>query len=406
MGTCKYLYRRARDAAGKVLTVQCAPCGNKELDLFECTCPERRDPVHDMNDIVTLNDCKTCGYKTVNTVAEVAAADSANLPIMKTEQPPVETVKQVPKPRALILRNHLSPGDVLVMTAAVYALHKAHPGRFLTAVDTTAPAVWEHNPDVKQGLEDAEVVACHYPAVHRCNQEPIHMLLGYSEFLAHALQVPVPLCINRPVVYVSDEEKGWLNQVQEQKGYAGKFWLINSGIKQDFRAKLWPWYQELVDLLQGEVQFVQVGSLEHLHKPLRGVINLIGQTDQRQLVRLCYHAQGVVCGTTFLMHLAAALQKPAVVLAGGREPKSWNTYPFQTLLNNVGALSCTVKNGKPEACWKSRVVLVGDGQEQDNSLCEQPVLLETPVGKCMTMIKPGTVADAVRAYYLGGVLSH
>ena len=68
----------------------------------------------------------------------------------------------------------------------------------------------------------------------------------------------------------------------------------------------------------------------------------------------------------------------------------------------MGTLPCC----RDTACWKSRVVKLGDGAEQDQSLCDAPVLTEVPSGKCMAMIRPETVADAVRAYYTGGVLSH
>jgi hypothetical protein len=50
------------------------------------------------------------------------------------------------KPRRLLLRNRQSPGDIVMLTAAVRDLHAQNPGRFITAVDTTAMALWDHNP--------------------------------------------------------------------------------------------------------------------------------------------------------------------------------------------------------------------------------------------------------------------
>ena len=52
-------------------------------------------------------------------------------------------------------------------------------------------------------------------------------------------------------------------------------------------------------------------------------------------MRLTYHAQGMLCPVTALMHLAAAAEmkggwpknRPCVVVAGGREPMQWEAYP-------------------------------------------------------------------------------
>ena len=59
-----------------------------------------------------------------------------------------ETAKRLmkggPMPRRLILRSLQSPGDVVMLTAAVRDLHAACPGQFETDVRSSAPALWEH----------------------------------------------------------------------------------------------------------------------------------------------------------------------------------------------------------------------------------------------------------------------
>ena len=65
----------------------------------------------------------------------------------------------------LILRNRQSPGDVLMLTAAVRDLHRCYPGRFQTDVRTTAEALWENNPHLTpfaEGDADVETLDCHY----------------------------------------------------------------------------------------------------------------------------------------------------------------------------------------------------------------------------------------------------
>ncbi len=130
------------------------------------------------------------------------------------------------------------------------------------------------------------------------------------------------------------------------------------------------------------------------HPPLQNVLNLIGKTDMRQLIRLAWHADGAVCGVTMLHHLMAAHEKPCVTIMGGREPVNWNSYPKCQLLHTFGSMPCCRDGG----CWKSRVTKLDDGAEQNNSLCEQPQPGGEPLPRCMTLIRPETVADAIRLY--------
>jgi len=63
--------------------------------------------------------------------------------------------------RRLILRSFQSPGDVLMLTAAVRDLHAAYPGEFETDVRTSADAIWENNPHVtpvQEGHPEAQTL--------------------------------------------------------------------------------------------------------------------------------------------------------------------------------------------------------------------------------------------------------
>ena len=120
------------------------------------------------------------------------------------------------------------------------------------------------------------------------------------DHLASKLGLPLTLTHNRPFLYLRDEEKGWINQVAETTGYKGKFWLINSGYKNDFTIKKWRlryWEETLAHLTEKyKMVFIQVGEKGHNHKPIAGAINFIGKTDSRQLIRLAYHASGAIRG--------------------------------------------------------------------------------------------------------------
>ena len=145
---------------------------------------------------------------------------------------------------------------------------------------------------------------------------------------------------------------------------------------------------------------MQCGEGHHYHPKLKNVIDLVGKTDLRQLVRLMWHADGVICPVTMLMHLAAAVEtkpgrpknRPCVVIAGGREPSHWEAYPHHQYLHTNGALPCCDHGG----CWKSRVEPLGDDDEKDDSLCLHPIALPSGVKlpKCLDMI---TAMDVIRA---------
>jgi ADP-heptose:LPS heptosyltransferase len=320
------------------------------------------------------------------------------------------------QPRRLILRNFQSPGDVLMLTAAVRDLHRAAPGRFMIDVRTSCPALWENNPHLTplgDGDVDVETMDVHYPLIHQSNHLPVHFLHGMALYLAEKVGIGVPVTEFRGDVYLTEAERRAPSPAAEA-GAPERYWVIVAGGKRDFTAKWWSpvAWQAVVDALAGRVRFVQVGEAGHHHPPLQGVTNLIGRTNTRDLMRLIHHADGVLCGVTFAMHLAAAVppavgrppHRACVVVAGGREPPHWEAYPHHQFMHTVGALPCCAHGG----CWKSRCQLVGDGDAKDTSnLCERPVQVtaDLRVPQCMDMIRPADVVRRIELYYEGGSLA-
>lgn len=289
----------------------------------------------------------------------------------------------------LLLKTDQMPGDAVAMTAAIHSLHAAHPSKYITAVESPWPEVFEYNPNLVPAgtIPGAQVVHMHYPAVHRCNDRGIHFMQGWCEFLGMALGVQVPLLTNRPHLYFPNPSPP-----------TEDFWVVCSGGKRDFTTKLWGHrnYQEVVDYLHGRVRFVQVGAARDEHHKLERTESMVGMTTLRQLFDMVRHAKGVLCGISLLMHVAAALEKPAVIVAGGREPVQWNAYPKQQYVHTVGALSCrSVQGHVGNACWRSRVVPLGDGTVFDAATCERPV---GGLPLCMGMISPAEVAELVLRY--------
>jgi len=108
------------------------------------------------------------------------------------------------------------------------------------------------------------------------------------------------------------------------------------------------------------------------------------------------------------MHLAAAVEckhggpanRPCVVVAGGREPPSWEAYPTQQFLHTIGRLPCCAEGG----CWRSRSVPLADGDEKDEErhLCVDVV---ENLPHCMHLITPAAVTKAIELYLRGPPLS-
>lgn len=311
----------------------------------------------------------------------------------------------------LILNCDLSPGDIVMLTAAVRDLHRCYPGRFLTDIRTLCPDLWLHNPHltpISDGDPDATILECSYPLIDRCNESPNHCLHGFIEFLNERLGLKIIPTAFKGDIHLSALEKSWCSQVREVTREDIPFWIIAAGGKYDLTIKWWNTgrYQAVVNHFRGRIQFVQVGASDHHHPKLNGVIDLRGKTTLRELVRLVYHAQGVLCGVTALMHLAAAIEiksprvtnRPCVVVAGGREPAHWEAYPGHQFIHTNGALSCCAGGG----CWRDRTLRLRDGDERDakHSRCVDVV---NDLPRCMDLITSSEVIQRIQLYFQRGL---
>ncbi len=329
------------------------------------------------------------------------AVQMANRIVPLTEE---ELLRKYPIAKKIIIRSSLSLGDIVMLTAAVRDLHKQYPGKYITDVQTSCETVWDNNPYItKLKKEEAEVIECAYPLINDSNQKPYHFIHGYMQDLSKKLGISITPTLFKGDIHLSEKEKS-----EYPFDTNTPYWLIVSGGKFDYTIKWWETkrYQEVVDHYKGKIQFVQVGAIEHSHKGLNNVIDIRGRTTHRQLIQLIYHAQGVVCPVTSLMHLSAAIppkapraSRPCVVIAGGREGSHWEEYPTHRFLHTIGALPCCESGG----CWKSRTVPLGDGDEKDKSLCTN---LVGTLPKCMDMITSKDVIRAIETYYTGGVLKY
>jgi len=315
------------------------------------------------------------------------------------------------KPRKIIFRNFQSPGDLVMLLYGITSLHASHPGKYLTDVVCGVKDIFVGNPlitPLDPMALDVTLLEADYPSIHRSNTHPVRFVESFGEEMAKKLGVQITPTRFHSVVYITPEEQSWYSAVREIIGKDVPYWVLNAGHKHDYTAKAWSFarYQELVARFPN-VWFVQVGAKEHEHPLLEGpnLINMIGKTDIRQLIRLVYHSFGVISGVSFPMHLAYAVpvhprfrraSRANITIAGGREPAHWEEGPNHQYLHTCGMLPCCDMGG----CWKSRVVPLGDEDDKDKNLCMRPVVLENGqwIGECMALITVDDVAKLIERY--------
>lgn len=331
---------------------------------------------------------------------------------------PVQTPEDDGK-RRIILQNFQAPGDVVMITAAVRDLHVNHPGRFLTDVRTSSMPIWESNPHITKLDENDPRVEVHkleYPLIHQSNQGPWHFSEAFTEEIEDKLGVRIKKRLGRGDIHIGPNEETWgfteRSSWFSEYGYDPEinYWILNAGYKNDFTCKMWPEerYQQVVDHFRGQLVFVQVGHKDHNHPNLEGVINLVGKTDDRQLIRLVWSSSGVVTPVSYPMTLAAAVpirvgkclgqpNRPCVVIAGGREPNQWQAHANHQFIHCCGALPCCSSGG----CWASRVKPIGDDDEKDHrNMCKYVVKKSNgeELPYCMDMITAEEVIRRMEIY--------
>lgn len=347
------------------------------------------------------------------------------------------------KKKKLIIAFQLCPGDLVAMTAAIRDFMSVYSYKYELAMHCRSPhhyellkdnpylsdfsykykGTWssedESNPNLYED-ENGETIPyfrAHIPYIHSSNQVPMHFLAAYVRYFSENIE-PFEITATKGDLHLSEEERADTSLL-DKLGIEGPFWIMNAGGKYDFTTKWWDpaRYQGVVDALKGKIQFVQTGVSSDMHYDLTGVINAIDKTSLRELMQLVYHAEGVVCPITAIMHIAAAIPvrpephpqyKPCVVIAGAREPDHWEKYPQHRYLSSNGCVTCNEEGG---SCWKSRCQVIDDGEDVINSKenrCPLPVLVrkDLVIPKCLDLITVDHVVDAIYSYYNGGVLSY
>jgi hypothetical protein len=354
--------------------------------------------------------------------------------------------------RKVLFVNYDSLTDALMLTAAVRDLQIHSHGGYQVDVHTLGMPIWDYNPHVSRldwrsvpwdgeselgaheyGFAERQtkivcydteiqVVVCskrgHFAASERLkNINSYHQIHAFGHDIATKLGLTAPLPIGelRGVITISDIERAWISQVEEANNL-NNFWIIVTGGPHTKSAKWWDIqrYQRIVDEFKGKITFVQCGLEGDHHPRLKGVLDFVGKTDLRQLIRLMYHSAGYVGAPGFLMHLAAATPvrsferngrprpnaRAAVVISGGQEPYQWFAYEGHHVLHVNGTLPCCEVGG----CAKTRCEVSHRLERYPEQLCEMPVQVGRGVviPKCLDMITARMVIDRIKLHFDGG----
>jgi len=285
--------------------------------------------------------------------------------------------------KILLVNTQAMLGDRLMFTPVVRDLKNQHPD-WQIGVESFGPEIWENNPHIEQNLRELDAVYQIGPAkvTKGSKTNGLHITAAFRSSLEEQLNETIKQGPFRPEIFLSEAEKSL-------KIIDGRYWVINIDCG-PFSAKRWyhERWQQVVEALS-EITFVQVGLKKDNQYRLRGanVIDLIDKTKIRELFSLVYNAEGCISLISSLMHVAAAFEKPCVVLAGAREPLTFEKYPNHRYIDKVGCLPCCEK----QACWKNSI-----------GACKNRV---GDIARCMDMITTGEIIDAVKTYYEGGILN-
>jgi hypothetical protein len=323
-------------------------------------------------------------------------------------------------PKKFILVHKLCPGDEVAALAIVRDIKRTYGDDILVDFRNNAPDLRANNPyltPLSEADPSVQTIRLNYQeGIHSAGRgNKHHFMTWFHRDFEKKTGIHVPCWESKPDLHLSAELK-------ERRPISGRYWLVFAGGKTDYTIKIWDpdWFQEVIDKLRPcGLRFAQTGSTKGgrpacINPRLVNVLDLIGWGGIRELLWQIYHADGVICGVTSAMHIAAAFEKPCVVIAGGREEWWWEAYtnsgqfgplaaPIRMphkFLHTIGLLDCCASKG----CWLHKVVKI----DNDTRLCRHLAEGRPParqLAQCMHMITPDHVIKAVLDYYHEGAIA-
>ena len=266
-------------------------------------------------------------------------------------------VAREPLPKILLYFG-FAPGDDLLCTAVLRELRRRGRADLLMVSDHPELFTWNRDPARVRPLwpryyrDGSTVAICRRftwiwgGEFTRLEYAPLN---GEDRRLAPRRHIITEMCARagitgsvaiRPYLELNDDERSSATWAQGQvviqsSGMAARHPMLNK-----------QWYQErfqnVVDALKGEVDFIQLGSASD--PALQRTNDLRSTTSVREAAAILSHARLYVGTVGFLMHVARAVECPSVIVFGGREAPWQSGYICNA--NLYSAVPCA-------PCWRS-----------------------------------------------------
>jgi ADP-heptose:LPS heptosyltransferase len=248
---------------------------------------------------------------------------------------------------SLVSRHGLK--ETTLLTVACRELNMQYPGRYTLYVYSNYPELFAESPHITNhgSLDDSfvgKVIEFRFDI-----DSKVHQLVGVLDELDYHLRTDTKLTEFRPALFLDKK----MRETPPSKGgkLEGKpYWLFATGGGYDntvARLDRTKW-QAIVSRLAVREDFplmVNVGASDDVYhcRKLKDCVDLHGRTNLRELIWLVQHSSGIITTGTFLAHVAAALRKPCVVLAGGHKSRWHEGYT-----TDVISAYCRVEKGDLE----------------------------------------------------------
>ena len=332
-----------------------------------------------------------------------------------------------------VLRVEGSPGDVLAATVVPREIHRHFPFQHNVYIQSDYPDVWVSNPYVTSHFDE-------FKSADRTGMKIFDIKADESRF-GHLTRMHAYVeCANEELkgIGISDMELTELRpclffsprETESRLATSGRargmpYWCFHAGYSKGNTAARWDvaFWKRAIYKVASTPGFApilaQIGRASRRYRhhsfDVNNTIRILNRTTVRQMIHLIRGSEGVITNPSLPMHIAAALGKPCVVVAGGTSNWWWDSYDLRMLekfapgipdryqvllplvwphryIDSIGTLMCcrTAKCGKTG---------IGDRPAPYNCIdIVQPTvagLQEESQGRCMNHLHPDHVVQAV-----------
>ena len=318
--------------------------------------------------------------------------------------------------RRLILRNFQSPGDIVMLTAAVRDLHLTYPDQFVTDVRTPCPELWEHNPYLTPIAEERARCRGHRLRVSAHPQEQRRAVSFHPRLHPAPERAAAGSRSSRRVprrhAHLADREERGTRRSRKSRAArcrSGSSWPAASTTSRS-NGGIHARFQQVVDHFRDRMLFVQVGekrprasAAAQRRRPARD--DRSAPTGSARLSRAGRALPGHAAdapggrGRDAAGHAAGtgrASSSPAA--ANRRTGKRIRTISSSTAPARSGAATVAAAGNRGSCRWATAM------RKTRREHCCVDVVGTLP--RCMDLITAGDVIRAIEVYFEGGAVSY